>query len=46
MKKIKCRKFVSITSLQPVTWGGECLNYLFGSLNINNTFFRRGIRAG
>ena len=32
------------TRLQFVTWGG--VNYLNDSLNINNTFFRRGIRAG
>ena len=46
MKKIKCRKFVSVASLQPVTPGGGYLNYRNDSLNTNNTFFRRGIRAG
>ena len=56
MKKINCQfqgkiirqfsKFSKTLGLQLVTWGGGCLNYLSGSLNNNNTFFRHGIRAG
>ena len=38
------RHFCETSGLQCVTWGG--VNYLNDSLNINNTFFRRGIRAG